>query len=113
MILSALDGYGSWYVISNAVKARASTNKCSSMTSLRNDTGSYETADGGLAFPNSTLGSYPYRAFACLEVVSKNPLNVLKNLMIFGLLRISGNISKSEQNLEKPSKFIRNSLWSA
>ncbi len=27
-------GYGYWYVISKAVRAKASTNKCSSMTSL-------------------------------------------------------------------------------
>jgi len=37
-------------------------------------------------------------------VDSKKPLNVLKNLIILGFDRISGKISKSVQNLLKPSK---------
>ena len=50
------------------------------------------------------LSSFP-RIY--LLVVSKNPLRVLKNLMILGLERMSGKISKSVQNLLNPSKFIK------
>lgn len=46
-------------------------------------------------------------------VDSKKPLKVLKNLMIFGFDRISGKISKSVQNLEKPSKVSIMVFWSA
>ena len=81
-------------MISKAARARASTKRCSSITSL-------------LKVAPSTL--YAFLALSSpsqLAVVSKKPLSVLKNFMILGFDKISGKISKSVQNLEKLSKLM-------